>query len=181
MEFSYTVSESDYVAGWKLRRPRRLLKSVMFWVFILVCLILLWGVVTRSHDAQPVELEPASRASTDPVHGVIVNVLPFVLIVGIWIFMLSQMGTTIRRFYRKDPLMKGVFTVTIVPEKIAIANTAGFSSEGRWSLYQSWREGKNVIGLLMHTGAWFVLVVSGLSEPQRNELREILTSALPPV
>jgi len=181
MEFSYTVSEADYVAGWKLRRPRRLLKSAMFWVFILVCVILLWGVVTRSHDAQPVEPEPASRASTDPVHGVIVNVLPFVLIVGIWIFMLSQMGTTIRRFYRKDPLMKGVFTVTIVPEKIAIANTAGFSSEGRWSLYQSWREGKNVIGLLMHTGAWFVLVVSGLSEPQRNELREILTSALPPV
>jgi hypothetical protein len=181
MEFSYTVSESDYLAAWKLRRAPGLsktLKTVMFWVFILVCLMVLWGFVTRTNATQPVvEPEPAN---SDPVHALIVNVLPFVLILCIWVFMLIQLGPqTIRRLYRKDPLMKGVFTVKVTPESFAITNTAGFSSESRWSLYQSWREGKKVIALLMPTGGCSVLVLSDLSEPQRNELRGLLASALP--
>jgi len=62
MEFSYRISESDSLRAWKLRRekhrwPLGLLGFglVLFWVFILVCLMLLWTVVQKSATSKAVE------------------------------------------------------------------------------------------------------------------------------
>jgi hypothetical protein len=41
-----------------------------------------------------------------------------------------------------------------------------------------WCEGKSVIVLMFHSGTYSILSLAGLSEPQRGELRGILTAAL---
>ncbi len=47
MQFTYRVSEADYQRAWKLRvkgiSGNRTFKTVFVWVFILVCLMLLWA------------------------------------------------------------------------------------------------------------------------------------------
>jgi hypothetical protein len=85
----------------------------------------------------------------------------------------------VRRLYRKDPLMRGQFAVSITPASIAIKNTAGTSSQSGWDIYDFWREGRSVIILVMHSSAYFILSLAELSEAQRGELRGILAAALP--
>jgi hypothetical protein len=192
MEFSYKLSESEYIRASKLGRKassRSVFKLVMFWVFILACLILLWAVVQKKSkqrasdfDQQPaVESqanEPESHISV--THALLVNVGPFVFLGGIWVFMLFNLvPMRLRRIYRKDPFMQGQFTVNLTPESISVRNTAGTSSQTGWNVYKSWREGSGIIVLVLHSGACFGMSLAGLPEPQRAELRAILTAALP--
>jgi hypothetical protein len=198
MEFSYRVSETEYLSAWKLRRGavRRgwALKIVLFWVFILVCLVLLWTIVkrqNRSHEGvtnapamtrSNIESEtsdsPASSGSVS--RKILFNVGPFLLLGGIWFFMLLRLGPRgIRSMYTKDPMMQGQFTVNITPESISVRNTAGTSSQTGWNIYERWCDGKDVIVLLFRSGTYFIVGLTGLSEFQRNELRGILALALP--
>jgi hypothetical protein len=62
---------------------------------------------------------------------------------------------------------------------LRIQNTAGLNAEISWNFYEWWREDRGVIVLLMKSGAYFILGIGQLSEPQRQELRGILSSALP--
>ena len=48
-----------------------------------------------------------------------------------------------------------------------------------WNFYESWREGKNLIVLVLHSGTYFILGLSGLSDVERGELRGILAAAIP--
>jgi hypothetical protein len=52
-------------------------------------------------------------------------------------------------------------------------------SRFNWSLYKFWREGKNVFIVELRSGQYQCLPKRGLSEAQREELRGILTAALP--
>ena len=188
MEFTFRVSEADYLRSWKLRlnpRGSRTLKTVMFWVFILACLLLLWRVVERGASTtsgtgepgttQKLEAPPQNSGTT--AHALLVNVGPFIVLVAVWVFMIRRLGPTgVRRMYRKDPLMQGQYTVNITPESISTQNSAGTSTKSTWNVFASWHEGKDVILLLYYTGAYFIL---SLSEGQRTELRGILTTALP--
>jgi hypothetical protein len=191
MEFSYKITEAEYVQACKLGRKvssRSLFRLVMFWVFVLVCLMMLWGVVRRNSQQPDVSDQPAvtEQSSTEPEnngHGMrafLVNIGPFVLVAGIWVVVLF--GVTpmrLRRIYRKDPFMQGQFTVSILPESISIQNTAGSSSHTEWNVYERWREGKDVIVLKLQSGAYSAMSVAGLSNAQRDELRGILSAALP--
>ena len=190
MEFSYRITEAEYVQAVHLGQKansRSLLKVVMFWVFILVCLMLLWGVVGKSKQRadnadqqtveQPIEAHPASQETS--FQKTLINVGPFVLVGGIWTLLLAGGMRRLRRIYRKDPLMQGQFTVNVSPESISIQNTAGTSSKTGWNIYKGWREGKGIIVLLLHPGTAFAMSLAALSEPERNELRGVLTTALP--
>ena len=79
MQFSYAVSEADYLNAWKIRRrgligSRAVLKTILFWVFVLVCLMLVWGVVQRSQTKDPVQpAQETTSVSGNPWE----NVLPF--------------------------------------------------------------------------------------------------------
>jgi len=60
MEFSYRISEAQYAQAWKLRRAGRsaqaTLRTVVFWVFIVICLLILWAMVSKSaHQGKVVE------------------------------------------------------------------------------------------------------------------------------
>ena len=75
--------------------------------------------------------------------------------------------------------MQGEFAVKITTDSIYTENTAGISSKTGWNIYDSWREGKGLILLVFHSGAYFLISLAALSEVQQNELRGILSSALP--
>jgi hypothetical protein len=193
MQFTYRVSEADYQRAWKLRLRggrSKTVKVVMFWVFILVCLMVLWTVVTKANDRNAESSSPVTQQSSDEgpapppskkptALSLLEDVGPFVLIGGIWFFMLFQMRPrAMRRQYLNDPAMQGTFTVDVTPTELAVENTAGVSSRMGWNLYDFWRESKGVIVLVNKSGTYFIISEAGLLELQQNELREILSSAL---
>ncbi len=52
MEFSYRISEKQYAQALKLGIGRRAgnagLKTIVFWVFIAICVLMLWAIVSKS-------------------------------------------------------------------------------------------------------------------------------------
>jgi hypothetical protein len=191
MEFSFRVSEAEYLMAWKLRGKStgsRNMTRIVFWAFILVCLVLLWVVVQRK-SSSPLRTEepaatqrpaPALQSSDTTVHALLVNIGPIIVISGFWAFVFTRRGSAaMRRKYRKDPMMQGQFTVEITSESISGRNTAGNSWKNEWNMYASWVESKDLIVLMYFTGAYFVLSIAGLSDAQRSELRGILAAALP--
>lgn len=186
MEFSYRISEAEYQAAWKLRneptRQRAALKTILFWVFILICLTLLWSIAQRgSHQTGtgPVVTMPAAHAAHVSAATILRNVLPFLVLLGVWLAMARSVPSRLRLMYRKDPAMQGEFTVNVTPQSISTRNTAGASTESGWNIYEYWRERNNLIVLDMVSGTYFTLNLAGLSEPKRAELRGILAQALP--
>lgn len=76
-------------------------------------------------------------------------------------------------------MMQGTFTVSIDPASITVRNTAGTLFQAGWNVFENWREKKEIILLLLRSGSVSVLSLVGLSDYQRNELRSILSAALP--
>jgi len=184
MELSFKVSEANYRQAWKLRSksPRsKVIKVVFCWIFILVCLMLLWAVVQHGSQ-QPVVAPqpPVETGSTGHTIGAVTtNVGPFILLADIWAFLVIRRGPMrLRRLYQRDPSMQGQFTASITAAGISMQNTAGISSQSGWDLYEFWRDGKDIIVLVFRSGTYCVLGLTGLSEVQRNELQGILSVAL---
>jgi len=125
MEFSYRVTPEDYKQAFQLRRQQnslvsRTMKTVMFWVFILVCLTLLWSIVQRKPNlSKPgTEVTPSSAPISDSDDGgseasrnpggseapavqrketglpraLLFNFGPFVMLAAIWFFILKNMN-----------------------------------------------------------------------------------------
>ncbi|MGA2048896.1 MAG: YcxB family protein [Terracidiphilus sp.] len=181
------MSEKDYLQAWRLRvkvgsKPR-LLKTVMFWVFILVCLMLLWVVVAKYNSKAspaPEDTEPVAAQTGSSMNSFLWNIGPFVALGGVWAFMLVGLAPMrVRRQHRKDPLMQGEFSVKVTPDSFSMENTAGSSWNSVWGIYEYWREGKDVVILGLRSGTFFILGLASLSEAQRAELRGILGSSLP--
>jgi hypothetical protein len=182
MEFSYWVSEAEYAQAWKAARSgsyrliRFLTWFMLSWLSVFLVVILLWVFAYYTSPQLPVQHLHSSASAS----GTVGVMLPFLLVLCVWIFVL--VGFTpmhIRRRYRKDPTMQGQFTVSITPDSISTSNTVGASSQSGWNVYRGWGEGKGVIVLLSHPGTYFILSLAGLTEPQRLELRAIVCGALP--
>jgi hypothetical protein len=185
MEFTYRVSEQQYAEAWKLRVKARsrqaTIKTVVFWIFILVCLIMLWFVIQKDASVPPAPSQPVTAAAGDnhSFTGILVNVAPILVIAGLSVAGFLLKARVAGRLYRKDPSMQGRFTVCVSPASFSMSNTAGISSQCTWNFYECWREGKDVVILVGRMGLFFVLVTAGLAEAQRSELCGILAAALP--
>jgi hypothetical protein len=191
MEFSYKLTEAEYVQAVKLggkASSQRVANTVMFWVFILACLMLLFSITEKSNQqasvpeeettAETSKAEAPNQASL--TQSLLVNVGPFVLLGGIWILVfVGLVPMRLRRIYRKDPAMQGEFTVSITPDSISVRNTAGTTWQSGWNIYERWREGKGLVVLVYYSRARFAMSMANLSETQRGELRGILSAALP--
>jgi hypothetical protein len=144
--------------------------------------MLLWGVIEHSTQQPSVE-QQSEPVTVAPVHStiqVVETCASFITIAGVWIFLMFIFPKIhLHRLYRKDPLMQGQFTVNITPESFSTQNTVGSSTKSGWNIYDYWREGKDIILLVLHSGAYFLLSLANLSDAQRSELRGILTSTLP--
>jgi hypothetical protein len=190
MEFSYIVSEADFRQAWRLERrtsSRSSFKTAAFWISIMICLLMLYKAIQPNRQQSPASShlsvsqtsvnQPAGQVTT--LSDSLQRVGPFLVIAGVWIIVVTGLvPMRLRYLYRRDPRMKGQFTVKITPNYITTENTAGTSSRSAWNVYEYWCEGKNVIVLMFHSGAYSILSLGGLSSPQRDELRSILTAAL---
>jgi hypothetical protein len=193
MEFTYRISEADYLAAAKMRRAsmgNATVQRVLFWCFVLVCLVVLWGVVSRSSthtssnsgtqvqssDSSSDETETPASTKTSFIY----NVGPFVVLVFVWGIGFYNMGPRrLRKLYRNDPAMQGEISVDITTGSFSSRNTTGSTSQSGWNIYERWIEGKNLVLLVMRNRLYVILNVAGLTETQRTELRSILSAALP--
>jgi hypothetical protein len=196
MEFSYKLTEAEYLKASKLRlrsaRKGSTVKMVLIWVVILISLTLLWEVVTRSALTPAVNPSaPAATSSesatpantqqkTDLPIALLINLGPLLLLVAVWFTLVTlQLPARLRRMYRNDPAAQGLFTVDITPHSFVLKNTAGISSEITWNIYERWIDGGDLILLVNYSQAALTLSLAGLSDMQRIELRSILAAVLP--
>ena len=190
MEFSYTISESDFRQAWRVERKassRSSLKTAAFWISIMLGLLLLYKFIQPGGEqaaiSNQLSVSQSFLAQPPLPDGAISNALekigPFLVIAGIWILIVTALvPMRLRRLYRKDPRMKGQFTVRVTTNSISTTNSAGTTSRSAWNVYEYWSEGKDIVVLMFPSGAYSILSLSGLSALQRDELRGILTTAL---
>jgi len=185
MELSYTISKAEYLRAYKLYRKHSLRSWIMrlfwFWCFLFICLMLLWVIVQRSSNQATIAQHPAVESVAPvPAKTDYAGIAQAVVIAGAWIFVVFILPKMrLSWMYRRDPSMQGQFTVNITSDSISVQNTAGTSSRTGWNVYDYWRERKNVIALVLRSGAFLPLSTASLSEAQRAELRSTLTVALP--
>jgi hypothetical protein len=186
MEFSYTISEADFLRARKLpkKSPAQILSlivraNLLFWLLLFVLLIILWTLV---HLTSPPAQTPPVSAHGHPAGllGSVIVCLIFVAVSCIVAFLLFGIGPLrARRQYRKDPFFQGQFTVDLDAQRISMRNSAGASSQDAWNLYGYWRARENLIVLVQPSREFLILNLAALSDAQRTELRSILTAALP--
>lgn len=179
MEFTYKISEADYVNAYTLQAKSRsgaLAKKIAFWFLIAVCLVLLFGVTQIFIEA------PADVRESAPIilSDIALNVLPIVILAAVFVFFrFVWPKMRVRRLYRSDPALQAEITLNVTAESIACQTSAGSTSKSPWSIYKCWSEGKEILTISYHSGVYFVVSLGGLAEAQRAELRGILTTALP--
>jgi hypothetical protein len=183
MEITYKISEKEFSEAWALQNAADArsssLKTVLFWIFILICLMLLWSAV--EHNA-PVQSPAHSAPATHAIQGARswTGLLPFIGLAAVWFVLIRQARVTVsRRFYRNDPMLQGEFTVGMTPQSISMRNSAGATGQWNWNLYRNWRENKDIIVLAQRSGGFLPVNLAGLSGSQRNEVLAILGQALP--
>ncbi len=191
MEFSFQISERDYLRGQRMAiksRSRGALRTIFFWAFIVICLMVVFAIVTKSrqpptnpanetYDVSPSDA-PAPPAA--PLgRALIENLGPLVLVIGVWCGLLFfWIPYAARQQYRKDPNQHGLMTVTVDRERFILRSTAGCSTEALWRNFRWWQEKNEMIVLSYPSGAFQFLNVAGLPEVERQELRGILAEVL---
>jgi hypothetical protein len=186
MEFSYTISEAEYLRARKLpsKSPAQIISlatraNFLFWLFLFVLLVILWtfvNLISRPPQSQRVSAHPHPAG----LLGSLIVCPISVAIFCIFAFLFFGIGPLrARRQYRKDPFLQGQSTVDLNAQWISIRNSAGASSQHVWNLYLYWRERKNLIVLVRPSREFLILNLAALSDPQRTQLRSILAAALP--
>jgi heme/copper-type cytochrome/quinol oxidase subunit 2 len=152
MEFSYRISEAEYLRGArpKSKGSSSYIKAILFWLVIIAFLVLLLTVVQHfTHQpsvTQQPAIQPVSAHHTASQYFSALS--PLLAIVAIWILASKVQPMILRRRYRKDFSMQGQFTVNITPESISIENTAGASSQSKWNDFRFWYEADAFIVLV---------------------------------
>lgn len=195
MEFTYSISEEEYVKANKLARKMMrssIRKTVLFWLFVVVCLTLLFLVVQKDHVASQ---DPGSSTQTEETvqvqsgapevstsvaaHNALVNIAPLAAVLGIWAgIFFFWIPYQVRRQYRRDPNYQGVMTVTLNADTVALRSTTGLSWQVGWNSVDRWRERNDFLLLQMKSRGFLFASVRNLSEPEREDLRTILAEAL---
>jgi hypothetical protein len=181
MEFSYKVSEQEFLQAAKLYRSSAAsskLRKILFAVFVFICLLLLFAVVMKIRSA-PVDTVPQEH--TPVTAGLIVRQAgPLVLIGVLWIAVLFVWPRMrLRSIYRKSPALQGEVTVQATPDKFSIQTATGSSSTTFWGDVTRWLDGDGLILLIYPTKIYQIVNLRGLLEPQREEFRAIVAAVLP--
>lgn len=182
MEFSYRISEADYLAAWKMQLKNtsrsRDLRSIAIWVGINVCLLIGWFVVSH-RPVSVLEIESPSRSASSTSLMSSILVVIGLVVLGNVLYRVKKRSSLLREMYWKNPVMQGEFTVEATSEEVKSRNTAGTSSASKWDVYESWSEEKNLMLLTMRNETFSILNLAALSAQQRDELRTIIAAALP--
>ena len=186
MEFSYRISEAEYLraARLKSKRTSSYIKAILFWLVIIAFLVLVLTAIQHFTQLSGVTRQPAVQpvGAHRTTSQYFMDFSPLLVIVAVWILMSKVQPMILRPRYRKDPSVQGQFTVNITPESISIENTAGTSYQSKWNAYRAWHEADGVIVVVARPrfkARSIPIGLADLSEAQRDELRGILTASLP--
>lgn len=163
-------------------------KTVVFWLFLVVCLVLLFGVISQNTKTSANQNQgqiddhengPVSHPRPSASDALIKQSFPLLVIASGWaLIFLVWVPYSLRRRYRKDPIAQGDITVKIEPESFEL-RTANSLLQSRWNVFKNWTEKKDFVLLRYYSGLFQILVVSGLNDDQRTEMKRILSNALP--
>lgn len=191
MEFSYKLTEAEFLRGARLERKassRSSLKTALFWMSIMAGLMILFASIRSRNPQAPVtssaaifrSAQPNPATPGDKTAATLQQVGPFLVIAGLWILLVKGLvPLRLRYLYRKDPRMQAHFVVELTQDSISTYNAAGTSSRSAWNVYDGWSEGEGIVVLMFHSGAYSIMSLAGLSPLQQDEVRGILTAALP--
>ena len=168
MEFTYRISEAEYLSSLKLKFKRTArVGTVAFFFFGVLIILFCLTLVFRFN----------SRHS---IRAIIVILVPCVLYIGFMVYLIfGLLPKRLRLLYRKSPTLQGQFKVNISPESLSIENSAGSSSKTDWKLFDFWFEEQDLLMLKFRSGAHAMMNLAGISDAQKDEVRGILTAALP--
>lgn len=194
MEFSYRVSEKDYVRAWKmaaLSRRGPVIKTVLFWAFVIICLVLLFAIIEKNNnrhvearqdqsETEQTELAVAPSTVSSSFENIAKNVAPLALVAGIWVFLIFYWTPLrVRRRYRKDTNCHGQVTIALDAHSVDIRSSVGISFQSGWNAFTDWSEKQNIVLFRQPSGTFHIVNIAELSEVERDELRGILSAALP--
>ncbi len=188
MEFSYQISEDDYVRGSKLAAKTLrtgVVKTILFWAFVVITLVCIFGVITQTRQV-PQDSDDDPAQVTQPVssnpstQSLIQNLVPLAAVIAVWAgLILFWLPHTVRKRYRKDTNSHGVITLTLDPDQFALRSSTRISYQSGWNAFTEWREKGDLALLRYPNGTFQFIVLSGLSLAEREQLRGILTAVLP--
>ena len=190
MEFTYKLTEPEYLFASKiatkgLRQPwARLVR----YAYLSVIFLIVWGSVLVGMLLEQQDLVGITAGEIQFMHKA-QAVIPasFVPAIGCYCLVLILLRFRFLQWFdrkrrledfRTDPGCQAETTATVTPQSIAFRSATG-SSESIWACYSTWAERNGILLLVTHAGVRKILKVAGLSDPQRDELRAILTTALP--
>jgi hypothetical protein len=162
MDFTTTISERDFVAGHRLAHKSVLMIVVSVWMYLLIA----WIVYNFAHGLLMQPKGPYVISDDFMALG---------LILLWWVYVPYR----VRSRYRKDPSQQGENVVRLGPEGVSEESSTGSTSYRAWAVCSHWRESKRVIVLMTQSGIFYMFPKACLSTEQQNELRGILTAALP--
>jgi len=174
MEFSYDVSLKDareafWLHYWNLRTK---IAMVAFLALAVADLAIMFAIVKSDMAAGKRALE---SFGSDPTSSFLILLAVLLFFFGYVFLLLPWIAL---RPIRKNPSLLAVRQASATSEYFDVQAEGG-SSRLKWSVYKYWREGKNVIILKVVSGQYQAVSKRALADAQREELRAILTAALP--
>jgi hypothetical protein len=190
MEFSYKLSEADYLLAGSIavKRPGRPRARLLFYAYLATLFLLLWGGLIIGMLLEQMDLVGISAAQIQGVQAdkaiVPASIVPALLYFCAGLILLRtgflrwfDRGRRLEHF-RTDPGCQAETTVIATAQSIAFRSKTG-SSESIWDCYSMWAERQGILVLVTHAGVRKILKVSSLSESEKAEFRGILSAALP--
>jgi hypothetical protein len=191
MEFSYTISEAEYLSACKIpvKRPGRNWLRINSYANEVILLLAIWGafalgMLLESSDLVRVTAAqiPHGHAAAAILPASIVPTLGYFCVVVLAVRILRPTGwlaLKIRReHFRSDPGCQAETHASITTEGVAFRSAVG-SSQSTWGPYYAWAERGGTLILLTRAGVRKIIGVGNLSDSDKAQLRSILAAALP--
>jgi hypothetical protein len=190
MEFSYKLSEADYLlaSGTAAKRPGRPWARLLAYGNLTLVFLIIWGALLAGmflEQSDLAGLNPSEIQTVPLVRQVVPASIVPALCLFCLVFLLLRMRIlrwldrqSRREHFRADPGCQAETTVTLTPQSIAFRSVAG-SSESVWDGYATWAERNGILVLVTRAGVRKIMKIASLSESEKVELRGILSAALP--
>jgi hypothetical protein len=190
MEFSYRITETDYLYACKIKVAPRVSQRLRWskhayrlLLFTFVFGTFASGLLFGWKDATAIQIEMASpplgRVFSEAIIPALVISLLYFSVLGVLHRYLTRNTNAQLEHYRSDPSCQCETTLTVTPEQVFFRCANGCLTQSGWNIYKQWVESGNIILLITLAGVRKIVNIAGLSEVERDELRGILSAALP--
>lgn len=189
MEFSYKLTESDYLRASiiAVNRPKRRWARALSYGYLTQLFLVIWGALIAGMMLERSDMVGITAADLRDLHVtsaiIPASIVPSAAFFGLVVLLLRLrflrwfISNSRRENFRVDPACQAATTVTVTPQSIAFRSALG-SSESDWRGYSAWAEKDGILLLVTHAGVRKILKISALSDVEKSELLSIVASAL---